>query len=152
MAVGTFTLYAKNLDKWDTAVLAAGTIKCALVNSSYTPNFAYNGDSAWADASANEIGATGDYATATVGSPTSTGVSGGYKFSSNNVSWVASGGNISAWRRAVFYYSGTLGGVTNPLIGAFLGDSTPADVPATVSGFTLLLTCPANGWFTVTTS
>jgi hypothetical protein len=41
-------------------------------------------------------------------------------------------------------------GLTNPLIGYFVGDSTPADVPATTDTNTLTLNCPAGGWFDLT--
>jgi len=37
--------------------------------------------------------------------------------------------------------------MTNPLVGYFVGDSTPADIPATTVGNTLTLTCPSGGWF-----
>jgi len=40
--------------------------------------------------------------------------------------------------------------MTNPLIGYFLGDTTPADVPATTVGNPLTINCPANGWFDIT--
>ena len=49
----------------------------------------------------------------------------------------------------MLYISGTVEGVTNPLLGYFLGDSAPADVPATTSTNTLTITCHASGWFDV---
>jgi hypothetical protein len=150
MAAGAFTFY-------DTAAkifqggadLTTNTVKCALVSSAYTFSAAHD---EWADASANEISGTNGYTTggATVGTPVLTAVTNGYKFSSANVTWTASGGSIAAWRRAIFYISGTVEGLTNPVIGTFLGDSTPADVPATTDTNTLTLTVPANGWFDMT--
>lgn len=132
------------------ADLDTNTIKCALVSSAYTLD-QVNHDT-WSDISANEIANGNGYTTggATLGSIAVTAVTGGYKFASANVTWTASGGNIPAWRRAVFYISGTVNSVVDPIIATFLGDSTPADVPATSSGNTLTLTCPAGGWFDVT--
>lgn len=92
----------------------------------------------------------GAYAAATVGSPVLTSITNGYKASSSNVAWTASGGSISAWRKAVFYFNATVEGVVDPVIGYFLGDSTPADVPATTDTNTLTLTCPSGGWFDLT--
>jgi hypothetical protein len=77
-------------------------------------------------------------------------ITGGFKFSTGNASWTGSGGGIAAHRYGVFYYLGTLWSLTNPLIGYFVGDSAPADVPLVASGNTLQYTCPANGWFTKT--
>jgi hypothetical protein len=149
MSLGAFTPYAANINFASIAALVAGTIKCALVTSAYTPNYAVNGHAVWADVSANEIAAGNGYTAggATVGSPVATAITGGYKLASSSASWTASGGSIPAWRRAVFYYSGSLGGLTNPLIGSFLGDDTPADVPAMASGISLILICPTGGWF-----
>jgi hypothetical protein len=92
----------------------------------------------------------GGYAAATVGSPVITAISNGDKASSADVQWTATGGNISAWRKAVFYFNSTVEGVVDPVIGYFLGDSTPADVPATTDTNILKLTCPAGGWFDLT--
>ena len=92
----------------------------------------------------------GGYVAATVGTPVLTSVTNGFKASSANVAWTASGGSISAWRYAVFYFNATVEGVVDPVIGYFLGDSTPADVPATTDTNTLTLTVPAGGWFDMT--
>ena len=78
----------------------------------------------------------------------SSAVTGGYKFSSANVVWTASGGSIAAHRHYVMYVLGTLWGKTNRLVGYFLGDTTPADIPATTTGNTL--TVNASGWFDAT--
>lgn len=89
----------------------------------------------------------GSYAAATVGTPVLTSVTDGFKASSANVTWTASGSSIGAWRYAVFYFNATVEGVVDPVIGYFLGDSTPADVPATTDTNTLTLTVPTDGWF-----
>ena len=151
MAVGTFQFLdatAKSL--MGGADLTTNTIKVALVGSGWTPNQDTNDE--WADVSANEIAGGTGYTTGgyTLASPVLTEISKGYKFSSAAPSWTAAGGSIAAWRHAVFYVSGTVEGVTNPLLGYFIGDDTPADVPATSVGNTLTINCPANGWFTLT--
>ena len=150
MAAGSVLLYdfvAKYL-LGGSIDLNTDTVKLALVTSSYTPD-QVNHD-LWADVSANEIAATGGYASATLGTPVFTAVTKGFNFSSANPAWTASGASIAAWRYGVLYVSGTVDGYVNPLIGYFLGDSTPADVPATTDTNTLTITCPAGGWFDIT--
>jgi len=151
MAVGTLQFFdatAKAL--MGGADLTSLTIKMALVGSGWTPNQDTHDE--WADVSANEIAAANGYTAGgyTILSPLLTEISKGYKFSSAAPSWTASGGNIAAWRYAVLYIAGTVEGMTNPLLGYFIGDDTPADVPATSAGNTLTINCPANGWFTLT--
>lgn len=130
-----------------TNLLGANTsnFKLALVTSAWTPNNSTN--EVWADVSANEIAAGNGYS---AGGGALTGValtqsSGTVKFTSSAFVWTASGGSIPAWRRGVVYYSGTLNGKVNPIVGHFLGDSTPADVPATTDGNTLTVTPNASG-------
>ncbi len=149
---GTFTIFSKNKDDLRLNDIVAGTMKVALVSSSWTPDVTTSGNSVWADMSANEITAVNGYSAGgvTPGSLVATAISGGYKLGSANPSWTASGGSISAWRYAVFYMSGSLWGMTNPVIGYFIGDSAPADIAATSSGNTLTLTLPSGGWFDVT--
>lgn len=67
------------------------------------------------------------------------------KFTSNPAVWTAAGGSIPAWRYAYVYYNGTLNAKVNPLVGHFLGDNTPADIPATTNGNTLTVTQNAAG-------
>lgn len=152
MPAGTFTIYSRNKDDLRLNDLTGATVKMALVTSSYTPDVTITGHSVWGDVSANEIGAGNGYTAggATLASLTVTGITGGYRFSSGNAAWTASGGNIPATRRAVMYISGTLWGMTNPLIGHVLLDDTPADLPALTDGNTRTITCPASGWFDIT--
>ena len=152
MVAGAVTLYdatAKTL--MGGGDMTTNTIKLALVNSSYTPNS--DTDVNWANASTNEItgGGTTGYTTGgyTLLSPVLTEITKGYKFTSANPTWTAGADTLGAWRYGVLYISGTVEGVTNPLLGYFLGDSAPADVPATTSTNTLTITCPASGWFDV---
>jgi len=152
MAVGTVTLYSANKDDLNINALVGATVKVALVSSAYTPDTTVAGHSLWSSVSANEIANGNGYTTggATLTSTVATSITGGFKFSSASPSWTASGGNIPAWRYAVFYVSGTLWGLTNPVIGYFVGDTTPADIPATTSGNTLTLNTPSGGWFDAT--
>lgn len=130
-----------------TNLLGANTanFKLALVSSAWTPNNSTN--EVWADVSANEIAAGNGYS---AGGGALTGVAltqtaGTVKFTSSAFVWTASGTGIPAWRRGVVYYSGTLNGKVNPIVGHFLGDATPADVPLTTSGNTLTVTPNASG-------
>jgi len=152
MPAGTFTLYSANKDDVNVADLLGLTLKIGLVSSAYTPNNATGGHSLWSSVSSNEIANGNGYTTggATLGTLASTAITGGWKFTTANPSWTASGGNIPAWRYAVMYVSGTVWGMTNPVIGYFIGDDTPADIPATTAGNTLTLVCPSDGWFDVT--
>lgn len=152
MAAGTVTLYSANKDDINITNIVAGTPKLLLVTSSYTPSSGTSGNSVLADVSSFEISSGNGYTTGgiTLTSLASTAISGGWKFSSANPSWTASGGSIPAWRYGILYMSGSLWGMTSPLLGYFLGDTTPADIPATTNGNTLTITVPAGGWFDVT--
>lgn len=151
MAAGNFTLFSRNKDDIRINDITGATVKLALVSSSWTPDATVTGNSVWADVSANEVSGNGWTAGGlTLSSLAATAITGGYKFSSGNAAATASGGSIGAHRYAVMYVSGTLWGMTNPLIGYALGDTTPADIPATTVGNTLTWACPANGWFDAT--
>lgn len=151
MAAGTFTLYSKNKDRLSQVDTVANTVKIALTTSTYTPNSTETGNSAYADIT-NELTTANGYTAGggTLTSVVSTAITGGFKLSSAAFVWTASGGSISAWRNAVMYVSGTLWARTSPLIGYFIGDATPADIPATTSGNTLTLTPSGSGWFDLT--
>jgi hypothetical protein len=150
-APGSIIIYGKNKDDIRLNDILAATVKLALVNSSYTPNATVTGHNLWVDASANEIVAGNGYTAGGIAltTPAVLALSGGYKFSSDNVLWNATPANIPAWRYGVLYLSGTVWGMINPLIGYFLGDSAPADYPATVAGNPLTINVPANGWFNI---
>ena len=151
MAAGAFTLFRANLDDLSMRDLLGATVKVALVSSSWTPDASNTGDDLWADMSANEIANGNGYTTGgfTITDSVNTATN-GWMYDSDDPTWTASGGNIPAWRYAVMYVSGTLWGKTNPVIGYFVGDSTPADVPATTTGNPLTITAPTAGWFTST--
>lgn len=153
MAAGPVVLFRKNLDRLSLVDLAGATVKLALVTSSQTMDSTNTGNSLWADMSANEIAAGANYTAGgwTLASLAVATITNGFKFSSASVSQAVSSGTVPAWRYAVIYVSGTLWGRVNPVIGYFLGDSTPADVPATTTSNTpLQLNCPATGWFGLT--
>lgn len=152
MAAGTFTLYRANLDDLRIQDLLTAPVKLALVTSAYTPNAANNGHGLWADVSGNEIAAGNGYSAGGVAlaSMTTSLVTNGHNFDSANPTWNAVGGAIPAWRYGVMYVDATLWGKVKPLIGFFLGDSAPADVPATTAGNPLNVTVAAAGWFDAT--
>ena len=151
MAVGTFTVFSKNKDDLRENDLASANLRMGLVTSSWTPDSSITGNSVWADMSGNEISGVNGY---TTGGYSLTGtvsmITGGAKLATGNPTWTASGGSIAAWRYGVLYYLGSLWGMTNPVVGYFLGDTTPADIPATTTGNTLTINCPAGGWFDLT--
>ena len=135
-----------------TDILAANTsnFRLALVTSSYVPNLST--DELWGSVSAYEIAGGTGY---TTGGAPLTGVvlsqtGGVVTFTSAAYVWTASGGGISAWRRGVIYYLGTLNSKLNPLMAHFLGDSTPQDVPTTTAGNTLTYTPSGSGIITLT--
>jgi hypothetical protein len=150
-APSAFQFYANNLDLAKLSDLTGVTIKLLLTTSSYTPDTSATGNTVLADVT-NELANGNGYTTGGVAlsSPTITAISGGFKFTTSNAAWTASGTGIPAWRNGVLYVSGALWGITSPLLAYFVGDSAPADVPLTASGNSLTITCPANGWFTVT--
>lgn len=152
MAAGTLTLFTRNFQLLNIADLLTATVKLGLVSSAYSPNVdETTGHNVWGDVSANEIAAGNGYTAggATIANDVATAITNGFKYESDDPSWTASGGNIPAWRYGVLYVSGSLWSLTSPLIGYFVGDNTPADIPATTDGNTLTITCPANGWFDV---
>ncbi len=135
-----------------TGLLAANAsnFKLALLSSAWTP--APSTDEVWADMSANEITAANGYSAGGIAltSVALTQTSGVVKFTSAAAIWTASGGSIAAWRRGLVYYVGTLNSKVNPVVGYFLGDTTPADIPATTTGLTLTVTPNASGILSAT--
>lgn len=128
----------------------AANWRLALVSNSYAPNNA--SDELWAAASAAEIANGQGYTTGGIAltSVALTQTSGVVKFTSAAAVWNATGTGIPAWRRGVVYYLGTLNGKVNPMLGHFLGDSAPADVPLTTAGNPLTITPHASGILSAT--
>lgn len=157
MPAGIFVFSQKtklNMLEGATGLLKAGSslYRLALVKSTWTP--APTTDEVWGDVSANEIATAGQTAYAaggaTLTSITLTQTAGVTKFTSAAQVWTADGTGIPAWRYGVAYYLGTLNGKINPLIGYFLGDNTPADIPLTTVGNTLTITPNASGILSAT--
>ena len=155
-AAGPVVLYSKNKDRLNPGDVAGAAIKIALITSVYTPDATATGNSLYADVSANEIATAGQTGYSAGGialtalAVAATGGNNGFKLSSANPVWTAATGSIPAHRFYVIYVLGTLWGRVNPLIGYFLGDATPTDVPATTVGNTLTVTVPTGGWFDAT--
>lgn len=148
---GVFHFFSATLDVLKMADLTSGDARLALVTSTYAPNTSATGHSLWAEVSPNELphgnGYTSGGFALTGESLAASAANDGFKFSTGNALWTASGSGIPAWRFAVLYMSGSLWGRTSPLLGYFLGDASPADVPLTPSGTPITLYCPGDGWF-----
>jgi|SRR5687768_10705984 len=151
-APSAIQVYAEVLNVMKLTDLTGATIMMLLTTSTYVPDTDNAGHSVLADIT-NELANGNGYTTGGVAlaSPTIADFSTtGYKFSTGAASWTASGSGIPAWRYGVIYVSGSLWGLTSPLLGYFTGDSAPADIPLTAAGNSLQVNCPANGWFTDT--
>lgn len=127
----------------------ANTFKITLHTSAFTPNDSTN--EVYADL-ANELATGNGYTNGGLAltSVALTQTSGVVKFTSADAVWTASGGSIPAWRIAYVRAVGTFNGKVDPIVGHFLGDSTPADIPATTTGNTLTVTPNASGIMSAT--
>lgn len=125
----------------------ANTYKLSLHTSTYVPSNSVH--EVLADVG-NEIAAGNGYTAggATLANDALTLTGSTVKFTTDATVFTAAGGSIPAWRYGVVYASGTLNGKVNPVVGYFLGDSAPADVPATTVGNTLTITPNAAGILT----
>lgn len=146
MPMGPFVIYGANKDDLRLQDLPGATVKAALVVSAYAPDAGTGGDDTWADVSAHEIAAGNGYTAGGLALTTKavTASGSGWVFTADDIEWTASGSGIPAWRRVVLYVEGTLWGKTNPLIGAALADTTPADAPLTPAGNPLVIELPAS--------
>lgn len=154
MASSAITLY----NKFKLNALNAGGLlglttgwQLALLTSTYTPSAGDAGHEIYGDLT-NELATANGY---TAGGIALTSValsmaSGVVKFTSAAAVWTAAGGSIPAWRYGVIYQNSTVNGKVKPLLGYFIGDNTPADIPATTSGNTLTFTPNAAGILTAT--
>jgi hypothetical protein len=147
MASGPFVFFDKaklNFFSATDLLNPANTFKLSLHTSSWTPNNTTH--EVFADVT-NEL-ATGFGYTAggiTLANDALTQTAGVVKFTCDAAVWTAAGGSIPSWRYGVVRASGTLNGKVDPVVGYFLGDSAPADVPATTTGNTLTFTPNALG-------
>lgn len=145
-------VYAEVLNVMKLSDLSGATIKMLLTTSLYVPDTDNVGHAVLGDIT-NELANGNGYTTGGVALATPAIAdfsTAGYKFSTGNALWTASGAGIPAWRYGVIYVVGALWGLTSPLLGYFTGDSAPADIPLTAAGNSLQVNCPANGWFTTT--
>ena len=152
MASGNFVFPAKsklNMFSATDLLNPANTFKMTLHTSTFVPDDVNN--EVYADL-ANELATANGY---TNGGLALTGVAltqtgGVVKFTCAAPVWTASGGSIPAWRTAYVRAVGTLNGKVDPIVGHFIGDSTPADIPATTTGNTLTVTPNASGIMSAT--
>ncbi|MDG4552893.1 MAG: hypothetical protein P9E24_01390 [Candidatus Competibacter sp.] len=118
--------------------LSSATIKVALVSSGYTFSAAHTifdpGTDDAADPSYNEVASGGGYTTG--GITLANGSSHPAYIGYDNPAWVAL---TKTFRGAIFYFSGSVGGLTDPLIAYLLFDSTPADIMVTNSSYVIAL-------------
>lgn len=147
MAAGPFTLYLANLDDLRLQDLAGAALRMSLHTSAYVPNGGTSGHAVSADLS-NELPTGGGYTAGGIAltGASVTAIANGWKFSTGNAEWTASGAGIPEWRYAVLRVLGSLWGKTNPLIGYLLGE-TGGNVPAVVADQPLRIECPSGGWF-----
>lgn len=127
----------------------ANTFKLSLHTSAWAP--APSTNEVFADVT-NELATANGYTAGgiTLANDALTQTAGVVKFTADAAVWTAAGGSIPAWRYGVVRASGTLNGKVDPIVGYFLGDSTPADVPATTTGNTLTVTPNASGIMSAT--
>lgn len=118
--------------------LDADVIKVALFTSAYTPAAT---DTTYASISANEVANANGYTTGGITVTTTvTEAAGVVTFDSNDPTWTAAGGSITA-RYAVLYDS-----TTGDLLAYSLLDNTPADVTVTDTN-TLTLQLATTGYW-----
>lgn len=150
MAAGAFVFFDKAILNIAALglLLPANTFKLSLHTSSWVPSL--SGDEVYADVD-NELATGNGYTSGgiTLANDALTQTAGVTKFTTDAAVWTATGGSIPAWRYGIVRVSGTLGGKVDPLVGYFLGDSAPADVPATTVGNTLTFTPNASGILTM---
>lgn len=152
MAAGAFIFPDKaklNMFSATDLLNPANTFKLTLHTSAWTP--ANSTDEVYADVT-NELATANGYTSGgiTLTSVALTQTGGVVKFTCAAAVWTASGGSIPTWRRGVVRAVGTLNGKVDPIVGHFLGDSTPADIPATTTGNTLTVTPNASGIMSAT--
>ncbi len=124
------------------------TVKLTLHTSTYAPNAATQG--VYADLS-NELSTAFGYTNGGLTlSSVAWNLSGAVAtLSAANAQWTASGGAIPAFRYGVLRLSGTFNTLVDPLMAYILGDTTPADIPATSSGQVLTFAWSGSGIVTL---
>lgn len=113
---------------------AAGTLKLMLVDSTYAFDIDHT---ALASVSTAEI--TGPGYTAggeTLANVTITSDDTGFAIDADDITWTAL---TATFRRAILYTSGTVDGVTNPVLASYLLDDTPGDIAVSATDWTVAL-------------
>ncbi len=149
MTMGAFTLFntAKLYIGDGTLDLNSNTIKVMALSSAYTPNVATQ--TIKANIVANEVASGNGYTTGGVTvTPTYTLSGGTATFDTTDPSWTGATAGFGL-RYLVWYASGTLNTIVDPIIGYKLVDTTPADVTIGV-GVTVNFVLNASGLFTLT--
>lgn len=151
MTAGALQVYGANKDVINLSDLVGAPLYMGLVDSGYVPNGLATGHTTWTEVSAFEIAAGNGYTAGGVAlaslalAITSGNV--GWKLSSADAAWTASGGDMPAWRYGILYVnSASFWGKSYPLVAYFLGDAAIVDVPATPNTYTLYVSCPSTGW------
>lgn len=150
---GSFKLYNSFLEYVadGTIDLDTDTFKATLHTSSYgaTDETHLNDDAVYADVD-NELATNYGYTNGglTLTNVTWTRATATVTFDCDNPAWSVSGGTVTA-RYFIIRKSGTVNGVTDPLVGIGYLDNTPADV-ATTTGNTLTININVSGLFTFT--
>jgi len=143
MAASTFAIFHTFKAREGQKLLDMDTddIKCALLDSGWTPSLSADAD--WADISANEISQTGYTAGGlSVTSLSYANVAGTVTFDCDDPAWTAGAGGIAA-RYCVFYDNTD---TAKTLICYSLLDDSPAD-HSVLEGQIFLITLPATGIF-----
>lgn len=145
----THTIYdnfIENLFLGDMGALDSDDIRLTLHTSTYTPSEA--NDDAFADAT-NELSTANGYTAggAALANEAVSLAAGTVKFDSDDVTWTASGGSITA-RHAVLHNNTPTTPTADPLISYILMDNTPADVTADDGEDLTVAPNASNGWIT----
>jgi len=118
--------------------LSTATIKVALIANTYTFSAAHtvfdSGTNDAADPSYNEVATGSGYTTG--GVALSGGTASASVIAYDNPLWTAL---TKTFRGAIFYFSGSIGGLTDPLIAYLLADDTPADTVIVAADWTLAI-------------
>lgn len=117
--------------------LSSATIKVALISSSYTFSAAHTifdpGTDDAADPSYNEVASGSGYTTG--GITLASGASYPAYIDFDNPIWTSL---TKDFRYGIFYFSGSVGGLTDPLIACALFDVTPADISVVASDWAIV--------------
>lgn len=131
--------------QWAGLNMGTSTVKVMLVQNDYTFSASHE-DTTDVLAAGTEVANGNGYTTGGVtltGTAVTVNASPKYtKFDADDAQWASL---TATFRYAIVYISGTVGGITNPVLACVLLDNTPADI--TVSGVPYTLINSTNGVF-----